>query len=131
MDSREHFSILLVDDDPIALQLLAAILAEFTPVRFAMSGQTALKLARKSTPDLVLLDVQMADLNGFEICKAFKADPALAHVPIIFSSGQVSVEFEALALELGAVDVITKSQAPTILLAKVRARIAVMRGQSA
>lgn len=120
MDSRKPCSILLIDDDLVVLQCLAATLADFAPVRFAISGKTGLKLARKSTPDLVLLDVDMPELNGFEVCKAFKADPALARVPIIFLSGHESLELRAQGFKLGAVDFITKPSTAAEILARVR-----------
>src|ERR1700719_4640406 len=78
MKAQEKFSILLVDDDSMVVRILSRILADFAPLRFATSGRAALKLARDSTPDLVLLDVDMPVLSGFEVCKAFKSDPARA-----------------------------------------------------
>ena len=95
MEARENFSILLVDDDPVAVRILNRILCDFAPIRFATSGQMALKLARESTPDLVILDVDMPDFSGFEVCKAFKGDKGLADVPIIFITSHESVQLEA------------------------------------
>jgi diguanylate cyclase (GGDEF)-like protein len=120
MQARENFSILLVDDDLMVVRVLNRILVNFSPLRFASSGLEALKLARESTPDLVLLDVDMPDYSGFEVCKAFKNDPALAEVPIIFITSHESAQLEAKGLELGAADFIGKPPHAPLVLARVR-----------
>jgi diguanylate cyclase (GGDEF)-like protein len=120
MKAQEKFSILLVDDDSMVVRILSRILADFTPLRFATSGRAALKLARESVPDLVLLDVDMPELSGFEVCKAFKSDPALAEVPIIFITSHESAQLEAKGLELGAADFIGKPPHALLVLARVR-----------
>jgi diguanylate cyclase (GGDEF)-like protein len=103
------------------------MLAEFSPLRFATSGTDALLLARRDVPDLVVLDVEMPGLGGFEVCKAFKADPLLAVVPIIFLTSHQSMELEAAGLQLGAVDFITKPPHAALVLARVRAQMEVKR----
>jgi diguanylate cyclase (GGDEF)-like protein len=120
MQAKENFSILLVDDDLMVIRILNCILGDFTPLRFATSGRAALKLARESTPDLVLLDVDMPEYSGFEVCKAFKADPALTEVPIIFITSHESAQLEAKGLELGAADFIGKPPHAPLVLARVR-----------
>jgi diguanylate cyclase (GGDEF)-like protein len=120
MQARENFSILLVDDDLMVVRVLNRILIDFSPLRFASSGRAALKLARESTPDLVLLDVDMPEYSGFEVCKAFKSDPALAEVPIIFITSHESAQLEAKGLELGAADFISKPPHGPLVLARVR-----------
>jgi diguanylate cyclase (GGDEF)-like protein len=120
MQSQEKFSILLVDDDLMVIRILNCILSDFAPVRFATSGRAALKLARESTPDLVLLDVDMPEFSGFEVCKAFKSDRALAEVPIIFITSHESAQLEAKGLELGASDFIGKPPHALLVLARVR-----------
>jgi diguanylate cyclase (GGDEF)-like protein len=120
MQAKENFNILLVDDDLMVIRILNCILSDFTPLRFATSGRAALKLARESTPDLVLLDVDMPEYSGFEICKAFKSDPALAAVPIIFITSHESAQLEAKGLELGAADFIGKPPHAPLVLARVR-----------
>src|ERR1700674_6095669 len=104
MQAQEHFSILLVDDDSMVVRILSHILSDFTPLRFATSGRVALKRARESIPDLVLLDVDMPELSGFEVCKAFKSDPPLADVPIVFITSHESPELENMGLQRGGVD---------------------------
>ena len=121
MHSRERFDILLVDDDSVVIRVLSHILSGFEPLRFATSGRMALKLARESVPDLVLLDVEMPELSGFEVCKAFKSNPALAQVPIIFITSHESAQLETAGLQLGAVDFISKPPHAPLVLARVRA----------
>ena len=120
MLAQEKFGILLVDDDSMVVRILSRILSDFTPLRFATSGRAALKLARESTPDLMLLDVDMPDWSGFEVCKAFKCDPALAAVPIIFITSHESAQLEAKGFELGAADFISKPPHAPLVLARVR-----------
>src|ERR1700730_11658025 len=120
MQVQEKFSILLVDDDSMVVRILSRILSNFAPLRFATSGRAALKLARDSAPDLVLLDVDMPELSGFEVCKAFKSDPTLAEVPIIFITSHESAQLEAKGLELGAADFISKPPHAPLVLARVR-----------
>jgi len=120
VQAKEKFSILLVDDDPTAIRVLSRILADYTPLRFAMSGQAALKLAREAVPDLVMLDVEIPDFSGFEICKAFKSDPKLASVPIIFMTSHESPQLETVGLQLGGADFIGKPPHTSLVLARVR-----------
>ncbi len=120
MQAQEKFSILLVDDDSMVVRILSRILRDFTPLRFATSGRAALKLAHEAVPDLVLLDVDMPDISGFEVCKAFKSDVKLAEVPIIFITSHESAELEAKGLELGAADFISKPPNSPLVLARVR-----------
>lgn len=118
---QEKFSILLVDDDSAVVRILSRILQDFTPLRFATSGRAALKLARESVPDLVLLDVDMPEVSGFEVCKEFKRDPMLAQVPIIFITSHDSRQLEAKGLELGGADFISKPPHAPLVLARIRA----------
>jgi diguanylate cyclase (GGDEF)-like protein len=118
--AKEKFSILLIDDDPTAIRVLSRILSDFTPIRFATSGQVGLKLARETVPDLVMLDVEMPVVSGFEICKAFKSDPKLASVPIIFITSHESPQLETVGLQLGGADFISKPPHASLVLARVR-----------
>ncbi|MGA3156792.1 MAG: diguanylate cyclase [Steroidobacteraceae bacterium] len=120
MTSQANFSILLVDDDSLVIRMIGRMLGEFSPLRFATSGRVALKLALESVPDLVLLDVEMGEQSGFEVCKLFKSNPALASVPIVFVTSHESPELEAIGLSLGAADFIAKPPHPAVLLARVR-----------
>jgi diguanylate cyclase (GGDEF)-like protein len=120
MQAREAFNILLVDDDSTVVRVMSRILSDFQPLRFATSGHMALKLARESVPDLVLLDIDIPELSGFEICKTFKSDPVLTQVPIIFVTSHESAQLEAMGLQLGAADFISKPPHAALVLARVR-----------
>jgi diguanylate cyclase (GGDEF)-like protein len=120
MQAQEKFSILLVDDDRTVVRILSHMLSDFEPLRFATSGRLALKLARESVPDLVLLDVDMPEFSGFQVCKEFKNDPTLAQVPIIFITSHESPQLETLGLQLGAADFIRKPPHASLVLARVR-----------
>jgi len=120
MATSEKFSILLVDDDVMVVRILGRILSDFTPVRFATSGRAALNLAREAIPDLVLLDVDMPGMSGFDVCQAFKSERPLANVPIIFITGHESAQLEAKGLELGATDFLRKPPHAAMVLARVR-----------
>jgi diguanylate cyclase (GGDEF)-like protein len=116
----QKFSILLVDDDPMVVRVLNSMLGDFAPIRFATSGRAALKLARMAVPDLVLLDIEMPEFSGFEVCKAFKSDPQLKDVPIIFITGHESQQLETVGIGLGAADFISKPPNAALVLARVR-----------
>ena len=123
----DNGSILIVDDDVTVVRILRSILADVGSLRFATSGQDALKFARKAVPDLMLLDVEMPGLSGFDVCKAFKSDPVLLAVPIIFVTSHQSTELETTGLKLGAADFITKPLHAELVLARVRAQLDVKR----
>jgi two-component system cell cycle response regulator len=114
-------TLLLVDDDPATIQVMSQALAEFPDQRFATNGETALSLARQVVPDLILLDANLPGMTGFDVCEALKADPKLAHVPVIFVTSHDAPALEADALKLGAADYVTKPVAAEHLRARVRA----------
>jgi len=109
------------------VQVLGRILSALGPVRFATSGEKALEKARVHPPDLMLLDVEMQGLSGFEVCEAMKADPALCNVPVILVTAHGGGEFELKGLEAGASDFITKPVSEPLLLARVRTQLRVKR----
>lgn len=118
--------ILLVDDDPGSIQLMGRILSTVAgSLRFATSGEDALRLARASAPDLVLLDTEMPGMSGFTTCGALKADPALAEVPIIFVTSHSEPDLEVSGFELGAADFIAKPVSAPLLLARVKTQLRV------
>ena len=100
--------ILVIDDTPANLLTLGQALSGHYEVQIATSGATGLDLARQSLPDLVLLDVLMPDMDGYETCRCFKADPQLQRIPIVFVTVQADLEAESTGLRLGAADYITK-----------------------
>ena len=121
--STVESSLLLVDDDPASIQATSRMLSQYGDQRFAVSGEDALRLARERVPDLMLLDVDMPGMNGFDIYDAFQADPDLAHVPVIFSTSHDTLPVELTALSKGAVDFITKPPIAAQLTARVRAQL--------
>jgi len=118
--TAEEYSILLVDDDPTIITVLGQVLQEYGRVRFATSGPEALRMVQTFPIDLVLLDIELPGMNGFEVCTAMKAAPQLAEIPVIFITGHDDVEHEVKGLQLGAADFVTKPPRP----AQVSARVA-------
>ncbi|HTJ56642.1 MAG TPA: response regulator transcription factor [Devosiaceae bacterium] len=115
-------TLLVVDDSPESLGFLTeALEADGRTVLVAASGQAALSIARRITPDLVLMDAVMPNMDGFETCRQLKAMPDLAHVPVIFMTGLTETEHVVHALNSGGVDYLTKP----IDLDELRARIRV------
>lgn len=120
------YEILIVDDTPANLDLLRNILKEHGyKVRAASSGRRALESARLSPPDLLLLDIMMPDLDGFETCKAFKADPRLHGIPIIFISALDDALDKVKAFDCGAVDYIPKPFQEKEVIARVQNQLRV------
>jgi diguanylate cyclase (GGDEF)-like protein len=120
--SDKCISILLVDDDPGAIQLMGRILAGVGKLRFATNGNDALRLA---APDLILLDAEMPGMSGFELLKMLKAESSLAEVPVIFITGHNEAGFEVSALDMGAADFIAKPLRSSRVLARVRSQLRV------
>src|SRR6202171_1154717 len=118
-------SILLVDDDPGAIQLMGRILADVGKLRFATNGRDALRLARDAAPDLILLDAEMPGMSGFQLLKTLKAESFLADVPVIFITSHAEAGFEVSALDMGAADFIAKPLKASRVLARVRTQLRV------
>jgi diguanylate cyclase (GGDEF)-like protein len=116
-------NILLVDDDPGVIQLMGHILSGAGQLRFATNGKDALRLARESTPDLILLDAEMPGMNGFEVCKTLKGESALSDVPVIFVSSHSETAFELAGFKTGAVDFILKPVNAPLILARVTTQL--------
>ena len=124
----DHGRILAVDDTPASLKLLTELLqAEGYDVRSAIQGELALQAAQIDPPELVLLDIRMPDLDGFEVCRRLKASPATAHIPVIFVSALTETEDKVRGFALGAVDFVTKPYQRDELLARVRTHLEVVR----
>jgi signal transduction histidine kinase len=100
--------VLIIDDTPANLKLLAQALADEFRVHIATTGTGGLKLAREIAPDIILLDVMMPEMDGFEVCRRLKAEDGLKRIPVVFITALDSLEDEATGLELGAVDFLTK-----------------------
>jgi DNA-binding response OmpR family regulator/EAL domain-containing protein (putative c-di-GMP-specific phosphodiesterase class I) len=116
--------ILIVEDTPESLRLLAAVLTEAGYiVREAPNGELALWTASRRPPSLVLLDIRMPGMNGFDVCRCLKDDPATAHIPVIFLSALSDREDKAEGFAVGAVDYITKPFSESEVLARVRTHL--------
>jgi putative two-component system response regulator len=125
MSGKEQINILVVDDEPFYLDLLVELLSSQYSPFVAENGLQALDQAKSNQlPMLILLDVVMPEMDGYEVCKRFKSDPTTHDIPIIFLTGKSGVEDEMRGLELGAVDYIAKPISPPILLSRVRNHLA-------
>jgi two-component system sensor histidine kinase/response regulator len=124
-DAKAAANILIVDDTPDNLRLLTGILEQLGyEVRPATSGAQALQAAEHAPPDLVLLDVTMPEMNGYEVCRRFKATPALKDIPIIFLTALSDIADKVKAFEVGGVDYITKPFHLEEVQARVRTHLA-------
>lgn len=121
--SANRAVILIVDDEILNVEIIYAALGDDYEISFATSGEEALEVARLTQPDLVLLDVVMPGMQGFEVCQRLKEDPLLADIPVIFTTGLGNVEDEVRGLSLGAIDYVTKPIQPMILRNRVRNHI--------
>ena len=117
-------TILLVEDDNFAANLTTKMLAKDYTVQHVLGGQEALDAIAKSLPDLVLLDVDMPGMSGYEVCKTLRNDSSIAELPIIFLSGRVSDEERLAGYEAGGDDYLTKPVSTVDLLAKIRLGLA-------
>lgn len=128
MDSIEQFSkrptVLVVDDSPDNLSLMGDLLKDEFKVKVATNGEKALRLARSDDPpDLILLDIMMPGMDGYEVCHRLKSDARAQNIPVIFLTAKTEIEDEKHGLELGAVDYITKPISPPIVIARVHTHL--------
>lgn len=118
-------TILIVDDVPENIDVLKAILGPHYKIKAALRGRDALELAaRQSRLDLVLLDVMMPEMDGYEVCRQLKSNPATAKIPVIFVTANEETEDEEKGFKAGAVDYITKPISPPVVLARVKTHLA-------
>ncbi len=121
---------MVVDDTPANLVLMNDLLQERYTVKVASSGARALKIANGDrAPDLILLDIMMPDMDGYEVCRQLKANPKTSGIPIIFLTALTEERDEQLGLELGAVDYITKPIGPAIVLARVQTHLSLKQAR--
>jgi sigma-B regulation protein RsbU (phosphoserine phosphatase) len=123
-DNNDKFTILAVDDTPENLDVVKGILSAEYIVKAATSGPMALKIAEKQTPDLILLDIMMPDMDGYEVCRRLKENEQTKNVPVIFLTAMDQTTDEARGFELGAADYMTKPVNPPILKARVGTHLA-------
>ena len=116
----EDPKVLLVDDTAANLQVLRQTLDGCGyRLLIARDGQTALSIAEKTLPDLILLDIMMPEVDGYEVCRRLKSGESTRHIPVIFLTALADAEDEARGLALGAVDYITKPINPDMVRARV------------
>lgn len=126
--AAEKPKILIVDDRPENLKILLATLQRDYAIIAATQGERALELATKTpVPDLILLDVMMPDLDGYQVCEQLKANPLTQEIPIIFISALEDAADEAKGFELGAVDYITKPFSPPVVKARIKSHLTLQR----
>ncbi|SET61594.1 HD-GYP domain-containing protein [Thalassotalea agarivorans] len=125
-------TILVVDDNPDNIDVLTGILRPYYKVKAAINGKLALKIASsKAKPDLILLDIMMPEIDGYQVCKELKANPVTRHIPVIFVTAKTEIEDEKQGFELGAVDYITKPVSMPIVLARIKTHLALYDQQRA
>jgi len=123
-------TILIVDDTPENLMILSDILKPFYKVKVANNGMKALNLiAAGHIPDLILLDIMMPEISGYEVCKKLKSDPLTRTIPILFVTALTECKDEAEGLSLGAVDYITKPLNASIVLARIKTQVTLLQYQ--
>ena len=120
MTPLANSSILIIDDVPTNIQVLAEALRLDYRIKVATNGADGLAAARQTPPDLILLDVMMPDMDGFEVCRQLKSDPATSGIPVIFVTARSEAADEEFGLNLGAVDYITKPFHLPVVRARVR-----------
>jgi CheY-like chemotaxis protein len=126
MDQKnDKKTVLLVDDAPSNIEAVNSILKDSYKIRIATNGAKALELVRVApSPDLVLLDVSMPGMDGYEVCTRIKADPKTHDIPVIFLTGQTEIEDETRGFDVGAVDYVHKPFSPPVVKARVQTHLA-------
>ena len=122
-NTQQRPMILIVDDVSTNVKILAETLSAVYRIKVASNGADALKIAQREQPDLILLDVMMPDMDGFEVCRRLKKDTRTQKIPVIFATAMNSESDEELGLNLGAVDYITKPFVIAIAKARIRNHI--------
>lgn len=123
----DKHTLLLVDDEPTNLRVLRTVLQDDYRLLFAKSGEEALQLVQQQQPDLILLDVMMPGLTGYEVCSRLKADAATQRLPVIFVTALKDELDETKGFAAGAVDYITKPISPAVVRARVKTHLSLVR----
>jgi sigma-B regulation protein RsbU (phosphoserine phosphatase) len=122
--NNQKKTVLLVDDAPSNIQAANSILKDTYKVRIATSGAKALDLVKVAPyPDLILLDVLMPGMDGYEVCARLKSDPETRDIPVIFLTAQTDIEDETHGFEVGAVDYIHKPFSPAVMKVRVQTHL--------
>jgi putative two-component system response regulator len=132
MNDLAECTLLVVDDTAINIDILVETLSKITSdIAVAMDGPSALEIARESPPDMILLDIMMPGMDGYEVCRRLKADPALRDIPIMFITAMSEIENKTQGFELGAVDYITKPFQAVEVKARVKTHLALQKARKA
>jgi sigma-B regulation protein RsbU (phosphoserine phosphatase) len=126
-DSTPKPTILAVDDTPENLDVVKGILSEHYAIKVAVRGKVALKIAESQSPDLILLDIMMPEMDGYEVCRQLKANPLTCDIPVIFLTAKTETTDETEGFALGAADYILKPVNPPLLRARVKTHLALKR----
>ena len=126
----QEISLLVVDDQPVNIQALYQVFSQDHQVLMATSGERALSLCRQNPPDVVLLDVVMPGMDGYQVLRQLKEDPQTMAIPVIFVTAKDAAEDEARGLALGAVDFIVKPINPAVVRARVHTQVELARSQA-
>ncbi|MBF0194344.1 MAG: response regulator [Magnetococcales bacterium] len=122
--------ILVIDDEPSNIQLLNETLKDDYRVLFALNGEESIKVANKHKPDLILLDIMMPDMNGYQVCHKLKSDKNLAQIPIFFITSMSNIEDETEGLEMGADDYIRKPINPALVKTRIKSRLKIKENET-
>src|SRR6185369_5856294 len=130
-ESERARTILIVDDTPENIDILKGVLKEQYIIKAATRGSKALEIARTTPVDLILLDIMMPEMDGYEVCRALKADESTRKIPVIFVTALQETGDETGGFEAGAVDYITKPINAAVVQARVRTHLALQEAQDA
>lgn len=127
LDVSATDTVLIIDDSPVNIKLLRGLLQDDCRIQFAMDGETGIRLARERAPHVILLDVEMPGMDGFEVCRRLKADPTTSDSAIIFVTAHTGSAMEIAALEAGAVDFVSRPFVAQVIRARVRTHLTLRR----
>lgn len=123
MENSNKQTILIVDDTSSNIDILRGVLSQDYKIKAVLSGEQAFKIIAKGHPDLILLDIMMPGMDGYEVCRRLKSDMATKKIPVIFLTAKTEVEDETKGFELGAADYITKPISPPVVKARVKSHL--------
>ncbi len=129
LHSADKIKILVVDDQPVNIQIIHQMLNAEYQIFMATSGAQAITLCQNNPPDLILLDVVMPELDGLATCCLLKQQPGLAHIPVIFVTGMQSQEDETLCWEAGGADFVIKPVNPVTLKHRIKTQLQLKQQQ--
>jgi adenylate cyclase len=130
VSSNQQQLILIVDDEPSNIQLLNEALKDDYRVLFALNGEDCIKFAEKQKPDLILLDIMMPQMDGYQVCRKLKADKKLAQIPIFFITAMSNIEDETAGLDMGADDYIRKPINPALVKTRIKRRLIIKEAEN-